>query len=123
MGERDLALQKHEMRGAEPMQVDTFGGRLDVEWDTDSKATPIGRTVRHGGQSQLCLTPMHAAGRVIAARIGTIRAGLGYVKHVAERLPSKDRWDLLVRYIVDRILVSTRAVRRNQPAVPAPATG
>ena len=43
MGERDLALQKHEMLGAEPMQVDTFGGRLDVEWDTDFKATPIGQ--------------------------------------------------------------------------------
>ena len=36
-----MALQKHEMLGAEPMQVDTFGGRVDVEWDTDSKATPI----------------------------------------------------------------------------------
>ena len=43
MGERDLALQKREVRGAEPMQVDTFGGRFDVEWDTDSKATPIGQ--------------------------------------------------------------------------------
>ena len=43
MGERDLALQKREANGAEPMQVDTFGGRLDVEWDTDSKATPIGQ--------------------------------------------------------------------------------
>ncbi len=31
MGERDLALQKREGCGAEPMQVDTFGGRLHVE--------------------------------------------------------------------------------------------
>ncbi len=43
MGDRDLALQKHEMRGAESMQVDTFGGRLHVEWDTESSATPIGQ--------------------------------------------------------------------------------
>jgi len=66
---------------------------------------------------------MHAAGRVIAARIVRIRTGLRYVKHIAERLPSEDRWGLLVRYIVDRILASTRAVRQNQPALPAPATG
>ncbi len=26
MGERDLALQKCEVRGAAPMQIDTFGG-------------------------------------------------------------------------------------------------
>jgi hypothetical protein len=43
MGERDFALEKHEARGWDPMQVDTFGGRLDVEWDADSKATPIGQ--------------------------------------------------------------------------------
>jgi hypothetical protein len=39
MGERDLALQKREVRGADPMQVDTFGSRFPVEWDTDSSAT------------------------------------------------------------------------------------
>jgi len=43
MGERDLALQMRKECVAEPMQVDTFGGRLEVEWDTDSKATPIGQ--------------------------------------------------------------------------------
>jgi hypothetical protein len=43
MGDRDLALQKREECGTEPMQVDTFGGRLHVEWDTDSSATPIGQ--------------------------------------------------------------------------------
>jgi hypothetical protein len=30
MGERDLALQKREVGGSEPMQVDTFGGRLEM---------------------------------------------------------------------------------------------
>ncbi len=90
----------------------------------------IGRTVRHGGQSQLYLTPMHAAGRVIAAMISGIRTGLRHVKHIAEQSPSRDRWELsesstcwLVRYIVDRILATTRAVRRNQSALPAPAAG
>jgi hypothetical protein len=34
-----------------------------------------------------------------------------------------DRWKLLVRYIVDRIMASTRVVRRNQPALPATAAG
>lgn len=38
-----MALQKRKVCGAEPIQVDTFGGRLHVEWDTDSDATPIGQ--------------------------------------------------------------------------------
>jgi hypothetical protein len=48
MGDRDLALQQHEIRGAEPMQVDTFGGRLHIEWDTESSATPIGQLKNAG---------------------------------------------------------------------------
>lgn len=90
----------------------------------------IGRAVRHGGQNHLYLTSMHAAGRVIAAMISTIRAGLRHVKHIAEQLPSRDQWELsesstcwLVRYIVDRILASAQAVRRNQQALLAPAAG
>jgi hypothetical protein len=60
---------------------------------------------------------------VIAAMISTIRAGLRHVKHIAKQLPSRDRWELLVRYIVDRILASAKTVRRNQPALLAPAVG
>jgi len=99
------------------------GARLEAITSRPLLPAAIGRTVRHGGQSQLYLTPMHAAGRVIAAMIFRIRTGLRHVKHIAEQLPSKDRWELLVRYIVDQILASTRAVRQNQPALPAPATG
>lgn len=43
MGERDLALQKREGCGAEPMQVGTFSGRIHVEWDTDSSVMSIGQ--------------------------------------------------------------------------------
>jgi len=45
------------------------------------------------------------------------------VKHIAEQLPSRDRWELLVRYIVERILASAKTVRRNQPPLPATAAG
>ena len=99
------------------------GARLEAITSRPLLLAAIGRTVRHGGQSQLYLTPMHAAGRVIAAMISTIRAGLRHVKHIAEQLPSRDRWELLVRYIVERILASAKTVRRNQPALPATAAG
>jgi len=55
--------------------------------------------------------------------IGKIIEGLRHVKHIAEQLPSKGRWELLVRYIVARILASAQAVRRNQPALPATVAG
>jgi len=99
------------------------GARLEAITSCPLLLAAIGRTVRHGGQSQLYLTPMHAAGRVIAAMIVRIRTGLRHVKHIAEQLPSRDRWELLVRYIVDRILASAQAVRQNQPALPATAAG
>ena len=99
------------------------GARLEAITSRPLLLAAIGRTVRHGGQSQLYLTPMHAAGRVIAAMIVRIRTGLRHVKHIAEQLPSRDRWELLVRYIVDRILASAQAVRQNQPALPATAAG
>jgi len=34
---------------------------------------------------------------------------------------ARDRWELLVRYIVDQVVASTRVVRRNHPAFPATA--
>ncbi len=83
----------------------------------------VGRTAKHGGQSRLYLTPMHAAGRMIVALIGNVRAGLRHVKHLAEQLPSKDRWHILVHYIVSRILAATGGIRQNSPLLPARAAG
>ena len=97
--------------------------RLEAVTSRPLLLAAVGRMATHSGQSRLYLTPMHAAGRVIAAMISTIRAGLRHVKHIAEQLPSRDRWELLVRYIVDRILASAQTVRRNKPALPAPAAG
>jgi len=99
------------------------GARLEAVTSRPPLLAAIGRMVRHSGQNQLYLTPMNAAGRVIAAMISTIRAGLRHVKHIAEQLPSRDRWELLVRYIAKRILASAKTVRRNQPALPATAAG
>lgn len=42
-------------------------------------------------------------------------------EHIAEQLPFRDLWELLVRYIVDRILPSVQAIRRNKPSLPATA--
>jgi hypothetical protein len=83
----------------------------------------VGRTAKHGGQSRLYLTPMHAAGRMIVALIGNVRAGLRHVKHLAEQLPSKNRWHVLVHYIVARILAATEGVRRNPLLLPTPTAG
>jgi len=96
MGGRDLALQKREVRGAEPIQVDTFGGRLHVEWDTDSSANPI-------GQLAFFVEFLKNAG-VFDDWVGD--CPLSYsspnapTNRDAEQLLSKDRWELLVRYIV-----------------------
>lgn len=47
MGERESGLQKCEDHGMmmtpEVMSVDTFGGRMQVQWDTESNATSMGQ--------------------------------------------------------------------------------
>jgi hypothetical protein len=98
------------------------GARLEEVKSLPILLAAIGRMVPQSCQNQLYVTPTHAAGRVIAVLISTIRAVFRHVKHIAEQLPSRCRWELSesstcwrVRYIVDRILASTQVVRRNQP--------
>jgi hypothetical protein len=72
----------------------------------------VGRTVSHGGQTMLYLTPMHAEAGLIKSMIANVHAAIQHVKHAAEQLPKLDRWRALLAYICQRI-VGTR--RRCQP--------
>ena len=63
----------------------------------------VGRAVKHAGQYTLHLTAMHAAGKTLIALVTNIRLALSHVKAVAEQLPSVDRWQVLLNYIVAKI--------------------
>jgi hypothetical protein len=63
----------------------------------------VGRAVNHAGQRTLYLTAMHAAGQHLIALISNIRPALAHVKASAEQLPSGNRWQSLLNYIVAKI--------------------
>ena len=80
----------------------------------------IGRSMKHAGQTQLYLTPMHAAQKKVERGIENIRRGLRAVRQTAERLLGHQPWDLLVRYIVAQITQSPWLPDGAIPALAGP---
>jgi hypothetical protein len=63
----------------------------------------VGRSVSHGGQTLLYLTPMHAEVGLIKRMIANVHAAIDHVKRAAQQLPKLDRWRALLAYICQRI--------------------
>src|ERR1700681_2686139 len=63
----------------------------------------VGRATKHGGQTTLYLTPMHAARETLMLLIANIRRALSHVRSVAEQFPAADRWKTLLDYVVAKI--------------------
>ena len=78
----------------------------------------VGKATRHGGQTQLYLTPMHAKFETIKTLIVNIRAALRHVKTAAQQMPNLDRWATLVRYISQRITASIGSIPALTPLTP-----
>ncbi|MEQ1815873.1 MAG: hypothetical protein ABL861_05295 [Nitrosomonas sp.] len=66
----------------------------------------IARLTQHAGQSRLLLTLTHAAGDHIKSMIANIRKGLDHVLANAPQLTKADRWSVLVRYIINKIIAT-----------------
>ena len=66
----------------------------------------IARLTRHAGQSRLLLTLTHAAGEQSKAMIANVRKGLDSVLATAPQLPKAERWRVLLRYIIDKIITA-----------------
>jgi len=74
----------------------------------------VARLTQHAGQSRLLVTLTHVAGDQIKAMITNVRKGLDYVLANAPQLPKGRRWQILVRYIVDKIIA---AKQKNTPPI------
>ena len=79
----------------------------------------VGRTVSHGGQTMLYLTPMHAEAGLIKSMIANVHAAISHVKRAAEQLPKLDQWATLVAYICRKI-VGQFALPTPPPTLAAP---
>ncbi|MFA7242671.1 MAG: hypothetical protein WC091_21405 [Sulfuricellaceae bacterium] len=54
----------------------------------------------------LLVSLTHAAGDKIKSMIANVRKGLEHVRATAPQLPKLERWRVLVRYIIEKILAS-----------------
>ena len=79
----------------------------------------VGRTVSHGGQTMLYLTPMHAEAGLIKSMIANVHAAIRHVRRAAEQLPRLDQWATLLAYICRKI-VGQFALPTPPPALAAP---
>jgi hypothetical protein len=76
--------------------------RLEAVTSRPLLLAAVGKAANHGGQTQLCLTPLHGKVQTIKALIANTRAALQHVKTIAEQLPKVDCWATLLRYICQR---------------------
>ena len=80
-----------------PPRAAGLGARLEAVTSRPLLLAAVGKATRHGGQTQLYLTPMHAKFETIKTLIVNIRAALRHVKTAAKQMPNLDRWATLVR--------------------------
>lgn len=80
--------------------------RLEAITSRPMLLSGIARLTQHAGQSRLLLTLTHAAGDHIKSMIANIRKGLDHVLANAPQLTKADRWSVLARYIINKIIAT-----------------
>jgi len=78
----------------------------------------VGRVTEHGGQTHVLLSVTHAAVSQVRSMVASVRAGLQHIRSTAPQLPSTQKWQALVRYIVDKILRAASSGSVNATAPP-----
>jgi Transposase DDE domain group 1 len=66
----------------------------------------VARLTQHAGQSRLLVTLNHAAGDRIKTMISNVRKGLDHIRASTPQLPTLERWQALVRYIIAKIIAA-----------------
>lgn len=80
--------------------------RLEAITSRPMLLSGIARLTQHAGQSRLLLTLTHAAEDSIKSMIANIRKGLDHVLANAPQLTKADRWGVLARYIINKIIAT-----------------
>ena len=78
----------------------------------------VGQQTRHGGQTTLTITPMHAQGRAMEQVLTSVNAFLSEVKTTARQLNWNERWRLILSRIFTKILGGRPLA--TQKLLPAP---
>lgn len=68
----------------------------------------VGRMTQHARATKIVLALTHEAASQIKKLIANVREGLSHIRATAPQLTASQRWPLLLRYIVDRIVAHRR---------------
>jgi Transposase DDE domain group 1 len=98
-------------------------GRLEAITSRPLLLAAVGRVTEHGGQTRVLLSVTHAAAAHVKALVVNVRAGLQHIRVTAPQLPSMQRWQALVRYIVEKIIAANVPNPARTTAPPTLATG
>jgi hypothetical protein len=92
-------------------------GRLEAISSRPLLLAAVGKVSEHAGQTRILLSVTHAAVTQIKALVANVRAGLEHIRTTAPQLPQAGRWQALVRYIVEKILMtqSNTTAQANAP--------
>jgi hypothetical protein len=97
--------------------------RLEAMTSRPLLLAAVGRITESGGQRRVLLSLTHAAADHVKALVANIRAGLQLIRATAPQLPSVQKWQSLVRYIVNKIIAANTKNSANSTAPPALACG
>jgi hypothetical protein len=98
-------------------------GRLEAITSRPLLLAAVGRITSHSGQIRILLSVTHAAAEQVKALVDNVRKGLTHVLATVPQLPSLQRWQALVRYIVAEIFSAEAKKRKKTTEPPALAVG
>ncbi len=73
----------------------------------------------HAGQSKILLTVMHESLEQIKQLVANVRSGIRHISATAPQLVNPQRWFVMVRFIVARILAAQPKITPMPAALPS----
>ena len=93
--------------------------RMEAITSRPKLLSAVGRMTSHGGQSKILLTVMHESVAQIKQLVANVRNGIRHISAAAPQLVNSQRWIVMVRFIVARILAAQREITPMPQALPS----
>jgi hypothetical protein len=93
--------------------------RMEAITSRPKLLSAVGRMTSHGGQTKILLTVMHESVEQIKQLVANIRSGIRHISATAPQLVNPQRWFVMVRFIVARILAAHPKFTPMPPALPS----
>ena len=93
--------------------------RMEAITSRPKLLSAVGRLTSHAGQSKILLTVMHESVAQIKQLVANVRSGIQHISAAAPQLMDSQRWVVMVRFIVARILAAQSKITPIPAALPS----